>query len=62
MFNECLKVTTHTLTKHNRSQQIGLLPKGVGKCQHLLKWFGKIPKWKRLQAFFGLPPPHCGKC
>jgi hypothetical protein len=40
----------------------GLLPTGVGKCKHLPKWFGKSPKWKRLQAFFGLLPPHCGKC
>jgi len=32
----------------------GLLPIGVGKCQHLLKWFGKSPKWKRSQAFFGM--------
>jgi len=40
----------------------GLLPIGVGKCQHLPKWFGKSPKWKRSQAFFGLLPPHSGTC
>ena len=43
------------------AKQNGLLPIGVGKCQHLPKWFGKSPKWKRLQAFFGLLPPHYGK-
>jgi hypothetical protein len=62
MFIECLKVTTHTLTSAITAKQNGLLPTGVGKCQHLPKWFGKSPKWKRLQAFFGLLPPHCGKC
>ena len=40
----------------------GLLPIGVGKCQHLPTPIGKSPKWKRLQAFFGLLPPHYGKC
>jgi hypothetical protein len=30
----------------------GVLPTGVGKCQHLPKWFGKSPKWKRSHAFF----------
>jgi hypothetical protein len=29
---------------------------GVGKCQHLPKWFAKSPKWKRLEAFFELLP------
>jgi hypothetical protein len=42
---------THTLTKHNHSQQNGLLLTGLGKFQHLPKWFGTSPKWKRLQAF-----------
>jgi hypothetical protein len=37
---------------------MGLLPIGVGKCQ---KWFGKNPKWKRLQAFFFFFLPHYGK-
>jgi hypothetical protein len=40
----------------------GLLPTGVRKCQHLPNWFGKSPKWKRLQALFLLLPPHYGKC
>jgi hypothetical protein len=40
----------------------GLLPIGVGKWQHLLKWFSKSLKWKRLQALFGLLAPHYGKC
>jgi len=44
------------------AKQNGLLPIGVSKCQHLLTWFGKSPKWKRFQAFFGLLPPHYGKC
>jgi len=43
------------------AKQNGLLPTGVGKYQHLPKWFVKSPKWKRLQAFFGLLPPHYGK-
>jgi hypothetical protein len=44
------------------ANQNGLLPTGVGKCQHLPKWFGKSPKWKRLQTFSGLLPLHYGKC
>ena len=53
---------THThLQSIITAKQNGLLPIGVGKCQHLPKWFGKSPKWKRLQAHFGLLPPHYGK-
>jgi hypothetical protein len=44
------------------AKQNGLLPTGIGECQHLPKWPGRGPKWKRLQAFFGLLSPHCGKC
>jgi hypothetical protein len=40
----------------------GLLTTGVGKCRHLPKLFGKSPKWNRSQPFFGLLPPHYGKC
>jgi len=43
------------------AKQNGLLPIHVGKCQHLPTWFGKSPKWKRFQAFFGLLPPHYGR-
>jgi hypothetical protein len=43
-------------------KQNGFLPIGAGKCCHLPKWFGKSPKWKPLQAFFGLLPPHYCKC
>jgi len=47
----------------------GPLPIGVGKCWHLPTgkcWhlptpIGKSPKWKRLQALFGLLPPHYGE-
>jgi hypothetical protein len=38
--------------KQTDSNHFGLLPTGVGKFQHLPKWFGKSPKLKRLQAFF----------
>jgi hypothetical protein len=48
---------THLQSKITAKQN-GLLPIGVGKCQHLPTWFGKNPKWKRFQAFFGLLPPH----
>jgi hypothetical protein len=43
-------------------KQSGILPIGASECCHLPQWFGKSPKWKRLQAFFGLLPPHYGKC
>jgi hypothetical protein len=43
-------------------KQNGILPNHVGKCQHLPTWFGKGRKWKRFQEFFGLLPPHYGKC
>jgi len=44
------------------AKQNRLLPNHVGKWQHLPTWFGKNPKLKRFQAFFGLLPPHYGKC
>ena len=44
------------------TKQNEILPIRVGKRQHLPAWFGKSPKWKRLQTFFGLLPPHYGKC
>jgi hypothetical protein len=56
--NNLKKTNTRTITV----KQNGLLPIGDGKCCHLPQWFGKSPKWKRLQAFFGLLPPHYGKC
>jgi hypothetical protein len=43
------------------AKQNGLLPVAVGKWQRLPTWFGKSPKWKRFEAFFGLLPPHYGK-
>jgi hypothetical protein len=62
MFNERLKVIQHTCLQSTiTAKQNGLLPTGVGKCQHLPKWFVKGLKWKCLQAFFRLLPPQCGK-
>jgi len=43
------------------AKQNGLLPVAVGKWQRLPTWFGKSPKWKRFEAFFGLLPHHYGK-
>jgi hypothetical protein len=60
MFKENLKKKTDTRTITGK--QNGLLQFGVRKCSHLPQWFGKRPKWKRLQAFFGLLPPQYGKC
>jgi hypothetical protein len=62
MFNEYLKAKTHTLTKHNRSQTKRTFTNRCRRMPAFRKWFGKSPKWKRLQAFFGLLPPHYGKC
>jgi len=59
MNNQKLK-HTHLQSKITAKQN-GILPTGVGKCQHLPKWFGKSPKWTRFQVFFGLLPPHYGK-
>jgi hypothetical protein len=41
MFNEQPKVKTHTHLQNTiTAKQNGLLSIGIGKCQHLLKWFG----------------------
>jgi hypothetical protein len=55
MFKEYLKIkkNTHALLESTITvKQTGFLPIGVGKRCHLPKWFGKSPKWNRLQAFF----------
>jgi hypothetical protein len=65
MFKEKLKIKKKT-DAHLKStitiKQNALLPICSGKCSHLPKLFGKSPKLKRLQEFFGLLPPHYGKC
>jgi hypothetical protein len=61
MFKESLKIKK-TDPRTITVKQNGILPIGVGKCCHLPQWFCKATKWKRLQAFFGLLPPHYGKC
>jgi hypothetical protein len=53
---------THTYKAQSQPNKTDFYQQGVGKCQHLPKWFGESQKWKCLQAFFELLPPHCGKC
>jgi hypothetical protein len=45
------RYNTHFKTTITAKQNV-LLPTGVGKRQHLQIWFGKSPKWMRLQDFF----------